>query len=991
MAQFLKNTPQPINGGIQDFNNLLSLVSGVKEASVLDLLQELKERQFTLAETTLALKWCLVNYSDISESVGVLLMSLIRVPCGPGNTLSPLNTVKYYTTPHQSAINWTIPSDCVSREMSGMLTTGEWKALSVEPLSLSTWLRSHLSHNGTQHSATLFEDILAVISSHHDDDTEVAKCCSLLSQLRCIPSTDNKLYMPGEVFMEDAVSFGMALPTVHFKKRHLISDAVLKGLGVRTHLPIADLLSLIESIKHEWDSVRLLGYLATIQDDIGQDELARLRQAPIFPDQSNKRRCMPELHRDSKAARAIRVPVLERVDLMDERVVRLMRRLGFQFYIKLDLLLESLVSVDCEPKQRLILYEYLFEHFDSVYKDFAFTDHKVVWCCDNTMRRPGQCFTDARCEKLLGLAVAREEIARYCEHYLHVKRRPCGAVIVEALKTVAICDELVDLLADCEDYSQSDYYELSMLKLINNGTATAKHSFFKVPPDFASIFTTVSPDMYQGKPRTRHFLQNIGVKEEPHANELMIACAEQQLLESMGVKRYTALLRLFAVHLEAMSDVAVERFKGGRALLGICYGAGGNSGSGASTTNTTSTTPNTTASLYNPASVYIGDDPVSQRNFQIPVAPADDLHPFYQAMGCKRVSECVQVSWMAEGAIHVDTDSDSAVMALIRARAKVIVKEGLKVYEPASVVASAVRHLLTLNICTCARIRVLKRFTGSCGGKREHASTSTSCYQQDGHCLYTLSDPDPFDLAASIVDSLNAFRSASAGSLSDTLLVSTLLTMPMEALVERGFVDRVDGGVEVGDDGGSIGGDVRIEAPAVPPVHQPPVQPVVQQAKPKQKTRLLDKILSVFSIPPPSCVIANDLIYKGRLPDSGIEYYGTGSTGSGTDNHQQPPPEAHLLATHLLTLSTIFSLPSSALHIFYDPHSHSIAFNRGGSLFFNAHFVRNGTGGGDLPFWYMTTCHELAHNFWGPHDERHEHYMASYAERFLPRLVSHLR
>jgi hypothetical protein len=34
-------------------------------------------------------------------------------------------------------------------------------------------------------------------------------------------------------------------------------------------------------------------------------------------------------------------------------------------------------------------------------------------------------------------------------------------------------------------------------------------------------------------------------------------------------------------------------------------------------------------------------------------------------------------------------------------------------------------------------------------------------------------------------------------------------------------------------------------------------------------------------------------------------------------------------------------------------------------------------------FWFMTFCHELAHNFIGPHDERHEFYMSAFAEAYI--------
>lgn len=92
---------------------------------------------------------------------------------------------------------------------------------------------------------------------------------------------------------------------------------------------------------------------------------------------------------------------------------------------------------------------------------------------------------------------------------------------------------------------------------------------------------------------------------------------------------------------------------------------------------------------------------------------------------------------------------------------------------------------------------------------------------------------------------------------------------------------------------------------------------------------------------------------------------------------------------------------SSTVHFYYDPESPTIAFNRNHSLFFNfAYFLANShhlilaQEGKDQKsaqrcksFWFMTFCHELAHNFVHAHDVNHEFYMASFAETYLPEFV----
>ncbi|KAK3823332.1 MAG: hypothetical protein J3Q66DRAFT_331502 [Benniella sp.] len=92
----------------------------------------------------------------------------------------------------------------------------------------------------------------------------------------------------------------------------------------------------------------------------------------------------------------------------------------------------------------------------------------------------------------------------------------------------------------------------------------------------------------------------------------------------------------------------------------------------------------------------------------------------------------------------------------------------------------------------------------------------------------------------------------------------------------------------------------------------------------------------------------------------------------------------------------------------YDTEGQTIAFNRGGSLFFNWRFytslghdegeglaVKRTDGGRQvtardegLIYWFFTMAHELAHNIISIHDSKHEYYMSSFCERFLPTLIT---
>ncbi|KAF9330531.1 hypothetical protein BG006_006519 [Podila minutissima] len=102
----------------------------------------------------------------------------------------------------------------------------------------------------------------------------------------------------------------------------------------------------------------------------------------------------------------------------------------------------------------------------------------------------------------------------------------------------------------------------------------------------------------------------------------------------------------------------------------------------------------------------------------------------------------------------------------------------------------------------------------------------------------------------------------------------------------------------------------------------------------------------------------------------------------------------------------VFNLVPETMHVYYDPEGSTIAFNRGGALFFNWRYYvalghDEGAGSGKkqvqgrtitardeaMIYWFFTMAHELAHNFVGDHNSKHEFYFSSFCEQYLPSLM----
>ncbi|KAL6849422.1 hypothetical protein ACO1O0_008962 [Amphichorda felina] len=94
----------------------------------------------------------------------------------------------------------------------------------------------------------------------------------------------------------------------------------------------------------------------------------------------------------------------------------------------------------------------------------------------------------------------------------------------------------------------------------------------------------------------------------------------------------------------------------------------------------------------------------------------------------------------------------------------------------------------------------------------------------------------------------------------------------------------------------------------------------------------------------------------------------------------------NIFASILAEVAQVYSLPTKVLHIFYDEKGGTIAFNTGGSLFCNLRFFLQLHAGqlmGPRPgeamaeaatWWWVVLAHELAHNLVSMHNSDHSYY-----------------
>lgn len=113
---------------------------------------------------------------------------------------------------------------------------------------------------------------------------------------------------------------------------------------------------------------------------------------------------------------------------------------------------------------------------------------------------------------------------------------------------------------------------------------------------------------------------------------------------------------------------------------------------------------------------------------------------------------------------------------------------------------------------------------------------------------------------------------------------------------------------------------------------------------------------------------------------------------------QNHAAQLNAFAALLLDVGNVFLLKPQSLHIYYNETGSSIAFNRQGSIFCNLRYFlqlhwQNFTAAGGVGkqaaavYWFVTLCHELAHNLVSEHSQQHEFYTESFVTEYFGKMM----
>ncbi|CAG8602817.1 13358_t:CDS:2 [Acaulospora colombiana] len=384
--------------------------------------------------------------------------------------------------------------------------------------------------------------------------------------------------------------------------------------------------------------------------------------------------------------------------------------------------------------------------------------------------------------------------------------------------------------------------------------------------------------------------------------------------------------------------------------------------------------------------ILISDSPRYQMIFNPVLAPEEEpLENLYRELGCRGLSECVIEKPQQIGATK-STKNAKNLRQVIVERAKLFY-DGI----PESNIKRKIDWIERLSVKEVKSIEITYELVTT---KQTKVETINSFIPSDSMILYVIpGEPDYLGIASNLVRQI--YKNYSFRDISH---LSMLLMAPLESLELYGYpVERIlekkkfenQKLVNKDQEGGEIIKMVDVTS--------------LEFTK-NLHDRLRSAVKSCCSNLESKIIVSKDAEDKEtesnpceNLPDSYLTDIGfEGGIQVFVAEGVNP---SEIIGTPILTrfasilkdLSEVFELPLKTIHIFHDPYTNLIAFNRKKALFFNFKFY-NKTKGEDsfsdaFTSWYLTFCHELAHNISHSHNAEHENNLCSFAELYMPNFL----
>ncbi|CAB4474438.1 hypothetical protein RhiirA5_500084 [Rhizophagus irregularis] len=677
-----------------------------------DVLYELKNRTLSEDEMVKLLKWW-ISYKTkennrtedkkvtkskkpmyaITVDPTVEFMRLARI----GNR--PLNTFRYFLNPGIIPPNVDVPDEVFPFTISKNLEIQDLKKwLGWSELALVDWAKFIVNKPNLESDPTFAKKVHQILTKNLNNTSKENKeiIRQLFVQKKCIP-TSLGMKFPNEAYFEN-VNLFPSLPTIDFEKPLSVKN-LMELFGVRKVVELGLIFNHLNG-QGDFDHMQLLKYLASIQNDLDEEEIKILKNRPIWPKEdlteskpngssnSNSNGCEEMKPKQRFIARDLYIPKplyrkfgLPVISLKgrwshNTQEGKFLILLGLQEYPKLGKILE-LAAPSTDSKIRSEALKYFIDNFgDKYFKDYDPAKVGVAFlpCSDPEIyAKPSECFINPEC-KIMEFRVIRQDL-RFQVGKLGVSQNPNREKLLNRLTQDPPQDEynakkIFEYLA-----SQQTHFTDSDLKMLSNFKFIPIKNETQPLASPCSCYLTTQDEILKdfflyvnfGDIANR-FLLSCGVKKEPTLIDYaeLLVKSSHKLWNSIGnnVDSYLSILRKIAIDFKHIGTIArkpnlVAAMKEASILVAIkkeCHSTSGDN------------KEFNRSQLASAKDIFINDNIIYQQIFNPLTAPEEnDLEFLYKMLGCKSLKKSVKETSTPKGTIR-ETERSQYFKELIAER-----------------------------------------------------------------------------------------------------------------------------------------------------------------------------------------------------------------------------------------------------------------------------------------------------------------------------------
>ncbi|EXX52939.1 hypothetical protein RirG_248640 [Rhizophagus irregularis DAOM 197198w] len=963
----------------------------IEELSLKDVLFELKSRTLSEVELVELLKWWISRRSKgnkIDPSEHKQFMQLTHI----GSKSRSLDTICYFLNPGIVPPNMDVPVEVLPHTISKNFKNQDLeKWLNWSELPLVNWARFIVNKSDLEVDLAFAEKVHCILAkglnNTSQNDKETIR--KLFAQKKCIP-TKFGMKVPNEAYFQN-VNLFPDLPTIQFQKPSNVQN-IMELLGVRK---VVELQLIFDRLVNQgnWDHVQLIKYLASRMNDLKENDINILKNKPIWPKENleyshpDKNLYIPlPLHRE------FGLPIIDWKGkwIRNTPEGKLLIEFGLQEYPALQKILE-LVAPPTDPIIRSKALKYFIDNFKEKYSaNYKSTEINVAFLpCSNEgiYAKPSECFTNLECMKM-NFNVIRQDLLFYAEQF-GVCQNPSNEELIKRLvdyppQNDKKAKEIFEYLSTQQGrFNHSDLKILADLKFIPVRDRFQPHAIIHTNPS-GCFFKTHKKSLYEfltyidfGEKANR-FLFSCGVKNEPSSIEFaeLLVKSSYELWKSTdySVETYVNILRRIAIDFDTIASKKaslIAEMKREPILLAKVVEFNGRR-----KTNH--------HELKSAGEIFINDCETYQKIFNPSVAPEDTLlENMYEKLGSRSLRESVLETTIPRGVMKITYNNSQEIQNTIRERANLFFYD-----YPSNKIAKDVEWLKKLEVREIDRIETTYKLENI---TRTIKESTTACILQNAQMnlytwiLYVTPDPDKLDISEAICKKIYMSHKWMEISYSNMIL-----TISLSSLERRGY--PVDRALQSKSENVAKKCDQQLESVKVPIIITPETTQNLRNSLQIAVKACHSNFGNVVNSQASMAILKESQsgycdVIPGHLlfcvgTRQGIELYDPKGFNQSEILSQSNFDPLNRFINILKDLASAFEITPQALHVFYDNQSNSIAFNRDKSLFFNLKFYiglhdnecKTKPTINAMIYWFMTFCHELAHNFIQNHSSQHEKY-----------------